>query len=233
APSRAPSAHSGPGRTRRRGAGPGQAPAPRLAARLHGTPGAGRRGRAGGPGAEHRREGGRSGVPRRVGAALRHQRSVPPAHLGAAGRGRDAPPRPRQHLRLHRGQLHPDGPAHARGRLAGPAALADLVRGARRAVLPAVLARRAPLALHRALHRDGLGRGRLDGRLLRGRRAGRAAADPARRAVLHRRCRRLRAQAPRSLPHLVRLPRDLPRGHGAGLRQPLRRHLAAHLRRPL
>ena len=48
-----------------------------------------------------------------VGAAVRHQRALPPAHLGRPRRGRHAPARPRQHLRLHRGQLHPDGAADA------------------------------------------------------------------------------------------------------------------------
>ena len=47
-----------------------------------------------------------------------------------------------------------------------------------------------------------------------------------RRHPLHPRRRGLRPQAPEPVAALVRLPRGLPLVHGAGLRRPLRRHLA-------
>ena len=49
----------------------------------------------------------RGRLPGGVGAALRHQRALPPLLLGPARRGRPAPARPREHLRLHRRDLHP------------------------------------------------------------------------------------------------------------------------------
>ena len=122
------------------------------------------------------------GLPGRVGAAVRHQRDLPPRHLGTARRRHPAPAGPRQHLRLHRRHLHPAGAAAALRSLPGAAAQPGLGGGARRADLPAGLAVRAALALHRALPRDGLGRAGLAGRVLRQRRTGGVHPDPGRRS---------------------------------------------------
>ena len=100
-------------------------------------------------------------------------------------RGGVASAGPRQHLCLHRRDLHPARIAHARRRIAGGAAASDLGRGPRRLCVPAVLVVRAALALHRAVSADGLGGTRLARRLLRRGRASGVDLDHGRRALLH------------------------------------------------
>src|ERR1700712_2048323 len=130
-----------------------------------------------------------------VALAPTHQRDLPPLHLGTPRGGGAAPDGPRQHLRLHRCVLHPDGVDDADRQVPGGAAGHGLDVGARRAGLPVVLAVGPALALHRPLPADGLGGHGLDRLLLRQRRAHRAAADPGRWRLLHRWGDRLRAQA--------------------------------------
>ena len=90
-------------------------------------------------------------------AALRHLGRLPPGHLGPAGRRRPPAVRPLEHLPHHRRHLHAVRRAAA-GRRRPAGAPDHLGRRPRRRALPRLLGRRAPLALHAALHRARLGR---------------------------------------------------------------------------
>ncbi|CAA9400911.1 MAG: FIG01964566: Predicted membrane protein, hemolysin III homolog, partial [uncultured Pseudonocardia sp.] len=159
--------------------------------------------------------------------AVRHERALPPPHLAHGAQSRDHETRrPLDDLPVHRRHLHAGHhPDHGPG--PGAARAHDRLGGrARRGRAEDGLAARARLGRGAGLPRPGLRRRLRHPRPAarwRGRRAG---ADPGRRPALHHRRDLLRDAVAEPVARDVRVPRVLPRGHGAGRDLPPRRDLA-------